>query len=108
MRFLRFFAGILLAATAVLACEKGEPVSTHDPLPLPPGMAENKDLTVNPGDSFYDYCNGSWIEKTPVPATGATGGLYDQDPAMTQRLEQLKAEVPSVGPCHLAGVGPDL
>ncbi len=55
-------------------------------------MAENKDLSVDPGDSFYDYCNGSWIKKTPIPATGATGGLYDQVPEMEKRVEQLKAE----------------
>ena len=92
MRFLRFLACLLLASVAILSCERDYPVSTEDPLPLPPGMAENKDLSVDPGDSFYDYCNGSWIKKTPVPATGATGGLYDQGPAMEQRVEQLKAE----------------
>ncbi len=92
MRFRRFLACLLLAAVALLSCEGDYPVSTEDPLPLPAGMAENKDLSVDPGDSFYDYCNGSWIKKTPVPATGATGGLYDQGPAMEQRVEQLKAE----------------
>lgn len=92
MRFFRFLAGLLLAAVALLSCEGDYPVSTEDPLPLPAGMAENKDLSVDPGDSFYDYCNGSWIKKTPIPATGATGGLYDQGPAMEKRVEQLKAE----------------
>ena len=92
MRFFRSLAGLLLAAVVLLSCEGDYPVSTEDPLPLPAGMAENKDLSVDPGDSFYDYCNGSWIKKTPVPATGATGGLYDQGPAMEQRVEQLKAE----------------
>ena len=92
MRFLRFLACLLLASVAILSCERDYPVSTEDPLPLPAGMAENKDLSVDPGDSFYDYCNGSWIKKTPIPATGATGGLYDQVPEMEKRVEQLKAE----------------
>ena len=85
-------AGLLLAAIALSACQKAESVSTKDPLPLPSGMAENKDLSVKPGDSFYDYCNGSWIKKTPIPASGAKGGLYEQVPEMEQRVEQLKAE----------------
>lgn len=92
MRFFRFLAGLLLAAVVLLSCEGDYPVSTEDPLPLPAGMAENKDLSVDPGDSFYDYCNGSWIKKTPIPATGATGGLYDQVPEMEKRVEQLKTE----------------
>ena len=92
MRSFRFLAGVLSAAFILFACEKVEPVSTKDPLPMPPGMEQSKDLSVKPGDSFYDYCNGSWIKKTPIPATGATGGLYDQVPVMEQRVEQLKAE----------------
>lgn len=85
-------ASLLFAVVALFACEKAEPVSTKDPLPLPPGMEESKDLSVKPGDSFFDYCNGSWIKKTPIPAKGTIGGMYDQIPAMEQRVELLKAE----------------
>ena len=92
MRFLNRLACIVFAACALFACEKADPVSTKDPLPLPSVMEESKDLSVKPGDSFYDYCNGSWIKKTPIPATGASGGLYDQEPEMKQRVERLKAE----------------
>lgn len=82
----------MIAAISFLACEREDPISATDPFPMPAGMEENKDLTVKPGDSFYDYCNGSWIKKTPIPATGTVGGLYDQILAMEQRVEQLKAE----------------
>ena len=92
MRFLKTTASLLFAAIALFACEKVDPVSTKDPLPMPPGMEQNKDLSVKPGDSFYDYCNGSWLKKTPIPATGSTGGMYDQVSFMEQRVEQLKAE----------------
>ena len=92
MRFLKSFAGLLFVAVALLSCERTDPASTKDPLPLPPGMEDNKDLTVEPGDSFYDYCNGTWLKNTPIPATGAAGGVYDQFPAMEKRMEQLKAE----------------
>ena len=92
MRFPRTMAILLFAAVALFACEKVEPVSTKDPFPMPSGMEESKDLSVEPGDSFFDYCNGSWIKMTPIPATGTVGGMYDQIPAMEQRVEQLKAE----------------
>ena len=82
----------MFAALSLLACKREDPISATDPFPMPAGMEENKDLTVKPGDSFYDYCNGSWTKKTPIPATGTVGGIYDQMTAMEQRVDQLKAE----------------
>ena len=88
---------ILLTASALMfaGCRK-EPVSATDPLPLPADMETGKDLTVKPGDSFYDYCNGSWLKATPIPATGAVGGIYEQTDAMKQRVEELKSKAPDI------------
>ena len=93
---------IALSVLALAACRKEEPVSTTDPLPLPPEMQASKDLSVKPGDSFFDYCNGTWLKNTAIPASGAVGGLYEQEPAMQQRLEQLKVSVPDIG--HFFGL----
>ncbi|MBO6028444.1 MAG: hypothetical protein J6P75_04465 [Bacteroidales bacterium] len=49
-----------LAVLSLAACVKLNPESAVDPLPLPAEMEANKDLSVDPGDSFFDYCNGSW------------------------------------------------
>ncbi len=46
-----------LAALLIVSCTK-EPVSATDPLPLPSGAEAGKDLSIKPGDNFYDYCNG--------------------------------------------------
>lgn len=92
----RAYFAIGLATLAIFSCSK-EPVSTTDPLPLPPGMEESKDLSVKPGDSFYDYCNGTWIKNTPIPAMGTVGPLYDQERYIDELLEQLKKNVPDVG-----------
>jgi hypothetical protein len=30
------------------------------------GIAVNMDRSVNPGDDFYHYANGAWIERTEI------------------------------------------
>ena len=93
---IRPFAYCLLAIS-ILACSKTEPESTVDPLPMPPEIEKNKDLTVKPGDSFFDYCNGTWLKLNPIPASGNIGGLYDVQQVMNERIKQLRASVPDIG-----------
>ncbi len=71
--------------------------STEDPLPMPSEIETNKDRSVKPGDSFFDYCNGSWLKSHPIPASGSIGGLYDADGVMNQRVDELKKSVPDIG-----------
>jgi putative endopeptidase len=37
----------------------------------------NMDPTVKPGDNFYQYANGSWLKKNPVPASKVRWGSFD-------------------------------
>ncbi len=37
----------------------------------------NMDLSVKPGDNFYQYANGTWIKKTPIPASKTRWGSFD-------------------------------
>ena len=37
----------------------------------------NMDLTVKPGDNFYQYANGTWVKNTPVPASKTRWGSFD-------------------------------
>ena len=85
-----------LSALLLTACITDFPDSTVDPLPLPPEVETNKDTSVKPGDSFFDYCNGSWLKATPYPATGAVGGVYKAHVAMDQRMEELKRNDPDI------------
>lgn len=66
-------------------------------MPLPSEIEANKDLSIKPGDSFFDYCNGSWLNSHPIPASGNVGGLYDLSTVMEDRVRQLKASVPDIG-----------
>ncbi len=38
---------------------------------------ENMDLSVKPGDDFYEYVDGSWIKSHPVPADKSRYGEFD-------------------------------
>ena len=84
-----------MAALLVVSCAK-EPQSATDPLPLPPGAEAGKDLSIKPGDNFYDYCNGTWLKNTPIPATSAVGGIYGQTEPMIERVKELRTRVPDI------------
>lgn len=88
---------MVFAVLALVACVKINPESATDPFPMPAEMEKNKDLSVDPGDSFYDYCLGTWLKNTPIPASGSVGGMYEQDELMVTRVEELKASVPDLG-----------
>ncbi|MBP5720346.1 MAG: M13 family metallopeptidase [Bacteroidales bacterium] len=98
---------LLLSACAVCilllpACQKEPPVedpdketvSATDPLPFP--FDENKDLSAQPGDDFWQYCNGRWNANTPTPATDAVGGLYDATPVIKEMEQNLVNQDPSL------------
>jgi putative endopeptidase len=36
----------------------------------------NVNQTVKPGDDFYQYANGSWLERTQIPADRASVGVF--------------------------------
>ncbi|MEO8109740.1 MAG: M13 family metallopeptidase [Ginsengibacter sp.] len=45
----------------------------------------NMDLSVKPGDNFFQYANGNWIKNNPVPASRTRWGSFDE-----LRLENSK------------------
>ena len=91
-RKLFFSAAIVILAVA--SCQKAEPESAIDTKPLP--ITENRDLTTTPGDDFWQYCNGAWDAKTPIPASGGIGGLYDMGDVMKALEQNIIAEDPSL------------
>ena len=92
---LRSLLSAALAALIMVSCEK-EPMSATDPFPLPSGAEAGKDLSIKPGDNFYDYCNGTWLKNTPIPANSAVGGMYGQTEAMEERVKELRTKVPDI------------
>ena len=35
----------------------------------------NMDTTVSPGEDFFQYANGGWINKNPIPAEQSSWGI---------------------------------
>lgn len=83
------------AALLVLSCAK-EPKSATDQLPMPSDIDAGRDLSIKPGDSFFDYVNGAWLNSTPIPEKSAVGGLYEQTDAMKERVKELRSKVPDI------------
>ena len=80
------FACIVLFA---LACNtKTEKVTKPDVL------AANLDTTVNPADDFFQYANGGWLKRNPIPSDEGGWGLFQVIPDETlKRLRGINEEV---------------
>lgn len=90
---------LALAAFSLVSCEFPWVEPVVDPYPYPESYTANKDLSVKPGDSFFDYCNGTWLASNPIPTDPAKnlGGIYAADGVMAERVDRLKTLVPDVG-----------
>lgn len=100
--FWKFTVILMMGWASVLtSCsdDSGDAASATDPLPYPKEYSDNKDLSVKPGDSFFDYCNGTWLANHPIPTDSEKnlGGLYEAADVMEGRIDHLKTSVPDVG-----------
>lgn len=60
------------AAFAFTSCGNKKQGTTAD---KPDVLAANLDTTVSPGSDFFDYANGGWIKKNPIPADQSSWGI---------------------------------
>ena len=82
----------ILPLVMLAACQpKGEKVPAID--------ITDMDLTVSPGDDFYQYANGGWIAKNPLKPEYASFGSFDvlRENNVT-RLNYLFAEMAEMSP----------
>src|ERR1700726_67618 len=38
----------------------------------------NMDTTVRPGDDFFEYANGAWLKKNPIPKSETRWGSFNE------------------------------
>ncbi|HEY7810737.1 MAG TPA: M13 family metallopeptidase [Allosphingosinicella sp.] len=92
---------IALAATAVPAFAAGQtkPAAAASEKPQLGTWGvdlSGMDKTVNPGDNFYDYVNGTWHKNTEIPADKASWGgfgiLRDLSDTRTREIIEASAK----------------
>jgi putative endopeptidase len=74
---------LAISAAALLliaACgqQAGEQLVAEQPKELRSGIGlDGMDVNVRPGDDFFAYVNGKWVETTEIPADKAQYGTFD-------------------------------
>jgi putative endopeptidase len=79
------FSYLLLAAgigmsVNVFAADGPKPVKPRHKTATPPQKfidPANMDLSVKPGDDFFEYANGNWIKQNPIPAKETRWGSFN-------------------------------
>src|SRR3954470_5021637 len=60
------------AALAAILALAAMPARSAEPAPLKYGAwgfdLAGRDLSTKPGDDFFRYANGAWLDRTPIPA----------------------------------------
>lgn len=91
---------VIVAATLLLsmhskAQERDQPARTT-PLINP----KNMNTSVKPGDNFYEYANGAWLQRNPIPAEetrwGSFNELIENNYKQLLRLLESAAEIKTV------------
>src|SRR3989337_423920 len=86
--------GIATATLGPLACKQGEePTGEVAPGTEAGILLASMDTSVDPGDDFYSYANGKWMETTEIPADRSNvGGFWIADQQTERNLQALIAE----------------
>lgn len=67
--------GVGIAGIACMAaCNQGQSKADQHQA-TPDILAANIDSTVNPGQDYFDYVNGGWIKRNPIPAEYSSWGI---------------------------------
>lgn len=89
----------VLATIAVfISCKSNKKETTAKPDVL----AANIDSTVKPGEDFFDYANGGWIKKNPIPGEQSSWGIGNL--VIEENLKRLR-EISEKAAAGKAGKG---
>jgi putative endopeptidase len=64
----------LLATALISGCNKPQ-TQSQPAAPKQDFLVADMDPAINPGDDFFQYANGGWLKKNPIPATESAWGI---------------------------------
>lgn len=70
----RYFLLILSGFTIVISCKDKSNTSSNA---LGDILNAHIDSTVHPGDDFFEYANGGWLKKNPIPPSETGWGIWN-------------------------------
>lgn len=65
----KYLKMLLFSLVVMTSCTKKQ-TSVQDPL------VSNRDTLVNPSDDFFNYANGGWFKKHPIPSSERSNGIF--------------------------------
>lgn len=69
MKIIQRITILSITALSIVNCAKKE-ANFVDPL------LTNRDTTINPSDDFFNYANGGWFKKHPIPSSEKSNGIF--------------------------------
>jgi len=67
---LKRFTGLMIACSALCSCADKKTATTSGDI-----LFENLDTTTSPAKDFFQYANGGWIKKNPIPEDQSGWGI---------------------------------
>jgi putative endopeptidase len=80
----------------------GAMTQAADPAAQPMALSAGMDTSIQPGDDFYAYANGSWLKATSIPADRSSFGAFAQLRDLSQQrvadlIRETAASAPATG-----------
>lgn len=84
----------IFLATVIISCNNKNETETASP--KQDILFTNLDTTVKPSEDFFEYANGGWIKKNPIPAEQSSWGIgnlvFEENIARTREISEEAAK----------------